>query len=89
MIACASCGTFAAELEHDGTPLCQLCGHAVIAHGAKVTEAWRNECECTAEEIYPDGSLRAVATHTEDLTAWAAGRCCRLVSLNTGCCPRH
>lgn len=54
---CRSCKAFAPEclvpVGDGAAPMCWLCAHHVVDHDCPVEDAWKNECECMPEDIYP------------------------------------
>lgn len=54
---CAACKGLAAEcycpVGEASAPMCWLCAHHVVDHGAELYEAATAECECLPHQIYP------------------------------------
>lgn len=72
-VVCVACRTMRAECEApvgEGTaPMCWVCAHHVVQHGATLEEALEYECDCSPWEIYPDDVLELRGLKAEALLA--------------------
>lgn len=75
---CRACQTFApdclAPVGDGALPMCWLCAHHVVDHGAEVDAAVHGECDCAPQDIYPWRALGRTDEEREARLASAANR---------------